>query len=142
MLLRYTRRSKVLSLLHSNDIYDLATALKVASQTLQILSTKLSTSPFYYGSTSDGVTSLDVTSAAYVALLCYGNFTNHDDFPLFYLMIVQCYPSLLAHADRVLRLSGIPNYRTTVDYASLTPSRVCDVLQFIHETTVNAPRLP
>lgn len=121
-------------MVHTNDIYDIPTALKVASYILQTLSIKLDTRTFYYGPNQCDITSLDITSAAFVSLCCYGNFSNHDDFPFLYLLLTRCYPNLVAHADRILRLSGIPDYSVTIDYSLLVPSRIYEVVTFMKDS--------
>lgn len=136
LLLRTNRKSQIEARLQGAGVTCPEVALKMAAETFQLLSLKLDTKRFYFGSNTTDVTSLDIASAAYVAVCLNANANSTSDFPFLPTLLKVSFPSLVEHSHRVLDAANIPDYSVTPDYSLYARAHKKVLLDCMRNNTV------
>jgi len=116
-MLRNTRKNQVNARLQGYGITTPEAALKLAAETFQLLALKLEGKRFFFGSAASNITSLDLASAAYVAVCLNANTNNVGDFDFLPTLLKTAFPMLVEHSHRVLDCAKLPTYTITPDYS-------------------------
>lgn len=136
LMLRTTRKAQVESRLTGAGVTCPESALKLAADTFQLLSLKLEAKRFYFGSHATDITSLDVASAAYIAVCLNANVNNSSDFAFLPTLLKNSFPSLVEHSHRVLDAAKIPDYSVTPDYSLYARAHKKALLDCMRHNTI------